>query len=347
MNPTEVIDYHQIITKPMDYGTIISKLETRQYATTDNDLFKKVSGVESLNTMEKLLLQALLDVLQVHHNCFLYNPKGSNYYRAGKVQERKWDAFFNKLTKGSFPDFVLLQLMRFREDCKDERKRTVRSRHFVANNPEGRQCKPIAVFDPDTKRIVKQYSSKVSARTAAKILSNMGYACETELNSTSTRTRLDNAEDPTKPLFGYQWLRTEKLKSGLFKIKPYFRSDDLKSPTPNNIVILKADAAVGEAQRGFESEEAAYGDWLNEKSKSFTTSLHVDEQEGSDDSRSDFLTNYLDGTRSINGIVWNRVDNNNMGIAVAPKLPPKSTGKVVMEEEHAPKSPMRKLESKE
>ncbi|KAL7432444.1 hypothetical protein ACHAXH_001758 [Discostella pseudostelligera] len=314
----------------MDYGTIISKLETRQYVTTDNNLFKK----------------ALLDVLQVHHNCFLYNPKGSNYYRAGKVQERQWDAYFNKLTRRSFPDFVLLQLMRFREDCKDERKRTVRSRHFEANNPEGRQCKPIAVFDPDTKRIVKQYSSKVSARTAAKILSNMGYACETELTSTSTKTRLDHAEDPTKPLFGYQWLRTEKLKSGLFKIKPYFHSDNLKSPTPNNIVILKADAAVGGAQQGFESEEAAYGDWLNEKSKSFTTSSHVDEEE-SDDTRYDFLMNYLDGHRSINGIVWNRVDNNTMGIAVAPKLPPKSTGKVVMEEEHAPKSPMRKKESKE
>jgi hypothetical protein len=342
VNPNEVTDYLQVITKPMDYGTILSKLETRQYVASDGELSKMGSGVESLNDMEKMLLQAVMDVLQVHHNCFLYNPEGSSFYRAGKVQERKWNAYFNKLKKGSFPDFVLFQLLRFKEECETERERTVRSRHFEANNPEKKKCKPIAVFDPDTKRIVKQYSSKVSARNAAMILSNMGYVCENELTLNSVKSRLDNAEDPTKPLFGYQWISTANLKSGLFEIKPYFRSDDLVSPTPYNIVVLKADAVPGNAQlqRGFESEEAAYSDWLREKSRSFTTSTSVDEQDGSEESRSDFLSNYLDGTRSINGIVWNRVDSKN--IDVAPILTSKSTGKVVTEEEHAQLSPIRK-----
>lgn len=340
MNTEEVPDYLQIITRPMDYGTIINKLKTKKYKSFSNDDLAKLGfGVESLNDMEQILLQALLDVLQVHHNCFLYNPKDSAYYRAGKVQETKWNAYFNQLKKKSFSDFVLLRLMRFQEECKDEREKTIRSVHFEATNPEGRHVKAIAVFDPDTKRIVKQYSSKASARMAALTLLNMGYACECELTQSNAKTRMDNAEDPTKPLFGYQWLPTEKLRSGLFKVKPYFRNDDLVSPTPTNIVILKADASIGEAQRGFESEEAAYGDWLNEKSKSFTLSSSVGD--GNEESRSDFISDYLDGSKSVNGVVWNRVDDKTFTMAPKLSMNHKTTGKVVMEEEHAPKSPAK------
>ncbi len=343
MDPKEVTDYLQVITKPMDYGTITTKLVTRQYVISSDDLPKSCSGVESLTDMEKAFLRAVTDVLQVHHNCFLYNPEGSPYYRAGKVQEKKWDAYFNKM-KRNIPELVSLQLIRFREDCTVERKRTIRSRHFEAKNPENKQCKPVAVFDPDTKRIVKQYSSKVSARSAAIILSHMGYACESELTSNSVKTRLDNAKDPTKPLFGYQWLPTEELKSGLFEFKPYFRSDDLVSPTPNNTAVLKVDAGDDQLQRGFESEDAAFGDWLNEKSKSLKTSTSVDALDGSSESRADFLTNYLDGDKSVNGIKWSRVYN--QGTTVARKLTSKSPGKVVMEEEHAPVSPMRNERAK-
>ncbi len=340
MKTEEVPDYLQVITKPMDYGTIATKLETRQYVISSDDLSKTCSGIESLTDMEKAFLQAVMDVLQVHHNCFLYNPEGSNYYRAGKVQEKKWGAYFNKM-KRSISELVSFQLIRFREDCTVERTRIIRSRHFEAKKPESKQCKPVAVFDPDTKRIVKQYSSKVSARSAAVILSSMGYACESELTSNSAKTRLDSSKDPMKPLFGYQWLPTEELKSGLFQFKPYFRSDDLVSPTPNNMVILKVDAAVGDVpRRGFASEYAAYCDWLYERSKSFTTSTSVDAPDESSESRADFLTNYLDGNSTINGVVWNRADN--QGTADARKLTSKSPGKVVMEEEHAPMSPKKK-----
>ena len=103
------------------------------------------------------------------------------------------------------------------------------------------RSKVFAVFDPDTKRIVKQYRSKTAAQTAALMLYDAGYACEWELSEINARVRIERAEDPSKPLFGYQWVPTEKLKRGHFKEKPYFRSDDLVSPTPNNIVILKED----------------------------------------------------------------------------------------------------------
>jgi len=51
----------------------------------------------------------------------------------------------------------------------------------------------------------------------------------------------------------------------------------------------------------------------------------------------DFVKNYLDGDKSINGICWNRVKQTADCLAAA--IPPKSPNKVVMEEELAPQTP--------
>ena len=221
--------------------------------------------------------------------------------------------------------------------CEAERKLTVCARHFQSNFQEGRRGTALAVFDPDTRKIVKQYSSKASARTAALILLNDGYACEWDLTTSNVKSRMDMAEDPSKPLFGYQWLPTEAIKSGNFKIKPYFRSDHLVSPTPCNIVILKEDTTSGVQQvRGFESKEAAYRDWLSERETSFSVN-----HDGGGESLSDFIALYLDGDKSIKGMVWNRVHPREDNLAT---ILPKSPGKVVMEEERAAILP-RKVKS--
>ena len=77
-------------------------------------------------------------------------------------------------------------------------------------------AKTVAVFDPDTKRIVKEYISKVAAQKAAVLLHDAGYACEWALSESNVKSRMESAEDPTKPLFGYQWIHTEKLKTRTF-----------------------------------------------------------------------------------------------------------------------------------
>ena len=73
------------------------------------------SGVD---IFEQAVLMFIANIKDVFHNCFLYNAKGSKYYCkyqaslsvlflflysplsklsvAGKVQETKWNAFFNK-----------------------------------------------------------------------------------------------------------------------------------------------------------------------------------------------------------------------------------------------------------
>jgi len=328
-----VPDYLHTISKPMDYGTIISKLEKGGYSPS-SDSSSNDDG-EKMDAMEDIILYALMDIVQVHHNCFLFNPKGSMFYRAAAVQDSKWNAYFNAF-KDRLPDGVQASLAKFQKSCKKERQKTGQSRTFQTNKPDSRRGRALAVFDPDTKRIVKQYSTKASARTAVLMLQHAGYACEWELTESNTKHRMEGAEDPSKPLFGYQWVPTEKLKSGNFKVKPYFRNDDLVSPTPNNIVIFKEDTVSGDHHvRGFESEESAYEDWLSDKSRSFTA--RVDQDGGRAESLSDFVKNYLDGDESINGIVWNRVELDNKGTSV-----PKSPGKLVMEEEHAAVS-QRKL----
>ncbi|KAK1748497.1 hypothetical protein QTG54_000436 [Skeletonema marinoi] len=96
---------------------------------------------------------------------------------------------------------------------------------------------------PRHKRIIKQYTSKASARLAALALHSAGYQCEWDLTEQNAKSRVDVARDPKKLLFGYQWIPTDDLKSGKFKMKeadPYVRNSELKSPTnTTNVLILK------------------------------------------------------------------------------------------------------------
>ena len=126
----------------------------------------------------------------------------------------------------------------------------------------------------------------------------------------------------------------DKLKAGNFKVKPYFTNDDLVSPTPSNIVIMKEDAVTGAELRGFESEESAYEDFLKDQSTVAPAPATL--------SLSDFVKDYLDGEQSTNSAVWKRAQPDDKGAAEAPK----TSGKVVMEEEHVGTSP-EKLKSEE
>mmetsp|Transcript_22245 Transcript_22245/g.39138 ORF Transcript_22245/g.39138 Transcript_22245/m.39138 type:complete len:484 (-) Transcript_22245:202-1653(-) len=339
VDTTSIPDYLTCIRNPMDYGTIIDSLENGRYSPSSID------GENNMNAMHDVVLDALTDIEQVHHNCFLYNRRGSPIYRAGAVQASKWKAYFNTHIKGRLPETVQESLAIFQESRKAKRREKIpRPRTFQASIFF--RSKALAVFDPDTRMIVKQYSSKAAALTAALMLYDAGYACEWALSQNNARSHIVGSEDPSKPLFGYQWVPTEKLTRGNFKLKPYFRSDDLMSPTPNNIMILKEDTVSGVLLRGFESNESAYQDWVVEKSGSFNARVDQTDDNSEESLPSEFVKHYLDGDKSINGIVWNRVDPDN-GADVAAMMPKSPVGKVVMEEEHADMSPTRKVKSEE
>jgi hypothetical protein len=78
--------------------------------------------------------------------------------------------------------------------------------------------------------------------------------------------------------------------------------------------------------QGFDSEEAAYRNWLSERERQ----LSVWDQDGGGESLSDLTALYLDGDKSMNGMVWNRVQPREDNLAT---VVPKSPRKVVPEEE--------------
>ena len=66
MDINHVLDYLTYVKKPMDYGTIISKLENGEYAPSNG----------GLGPLEEIVLLVIQDIDLVHQNCLLYNAKG-------------------------------------------------------------------------------------------------------------------------------------------------------------------------------------------------------------------------------------------------------------------------------
>ena len=84
--------------------------------------------------MEEIVLYALMDTHQVHHNCLLYNQKGSVFYRAGSVQRNKYSAYFEQHIQERLSNGVISRLRIFSDACRAERKQlTVRTRHFQSS----------------------------------------------------------------------------------------------------------------------------------------------------------------------------------------------------------------------
>lgn len=320
----------------MDYSTIALRLEQAAYGSESEQ--SSINGVDAnMDPMEVILLNVLCDVDQVHQvriefmfacfplpvylisstalssfsqNCFIYNLKDSAFYRAGVVQHKKWNSYFEKYIKERLLGSMSVQsgFNKFRLNCEQALAALKNGQRFIKpKQGNGVNCRQYAVFDPDTKRIIKQYTSKASARLAALALHTAGYQCEWDLTEQNAKSRVDVARDPKKLLFGYQWIPTDDLKSGKFKMKeadPYVRNSELKSPTnTTNVLILKEDTVSGAEIRGFESEESAYQDWLQER----TSSVAASDDNAEDINISAFVKSYLDGEASINGIIWKRV----------------------------------------
>ena len=338
MNTAEVQDYLEVIKRPMDYSTIAKRLESAEYGSDLEQSSTNGVDVSSMDPMEVILLNVLCDVDQVHQvrieyifalfaiacllniqifshllfssqNCFIYNLKDSAFYRAGVVQHKKWNAYFDKYIKERLVGSVQSGIQQFRLNCEQALMALKNGQRFIKPKQNfGVNCRQYAVFDPDTKRIIKQYTSRASARLAALALHSAGYQCEWDLTEQNAKNRVDVARDPKKLLFGYQWIPTDDLKIGKFKIKeadPFVSNNELKSPTntATNVLILKEDTVSGTELRGFESEESAYQDWLQER----TSSVAASDDNAEDTNISSFVKGYLEGQASINGIIWKRV----------------------------------------
>jgi hypothetical protein len=73
-----LVDYPQLISQPMDLGTIKAKLKKREY---------------------KVPMELHKDVTLVWTNCMTYNQDGSDFYKLAASLKKKWDDKFYKLQK--------------------------------------------------------------------------------------------------------------------------------------------------------------------------------------------------------------------------------------------------------
>lgn len=220
-----VPDYNKIVSKPMDLGTIYKKLGDGSYKSQDESL-------------EDIVVNVLNDIELVWQNCFAFNCEGSAVYRMAEIHRRRMQTIRGKSldnyltesmnerlreylsqfgSKGATeeiwePTGQLLSLPRTPSPQRFRHKITVPSR--VAYN--GRH---VAVLDPDTRRLVKLYSTINASVAAIRFLLGLGHTCEVSGMENATKSKVQSwvnksQDDPSLLLFGYRWLFMDNLRSG-------------------------------------------------------------------------------------------------------------------------------------
>ncbi len=154
-------------------------------------------------------------------------------------------------------DYIRQKLGEFVAECKQNRVEN--SKHYVMENkpwiplskhqmvvPRSMNMvvlKAVAIFDPDTNMIVKQYSSMASACQVASFLHRLGFEYEmNQLVISTFKTNISKSSmDPSLLMFGYRWLRVADLRDGNFVL-------DKSRDNPNQVtsVALKVEQTEGD-----------------------------------------------------------------------------------------------------
>lgn len=221
---TFVPNYKTIVKKPMDLGTIYSRIENGYYA-------KKY--LITNNTCDDVIAAVLEDIELVWHNCFTFNVEGSAVYRMAEVHRRRYLSIRRRSFDHLLSDVVKERVIRFVESCENERvviatlpKRkssaslarfSVPSAHKIdVKVSYGGNRRDVAILDPKTGLLVKIYSTQRSACIAANFLKKQGHKPEFEpLSDHLVKNYIrSSAHNPSQLLFGHRWLIFDDLKAG-------------------------------------------------------------------------------------------------------------------------------------
>ncbi|KAL3815518.1 hypothetical protein ACHAXA_007374 [Cyclostephanos tholiformis] len=158
VNYKEIPDYLKIVQTPMDYNTVIDRLESGIYA--DFIPSDDISREKENSTMEAILVHVLCDIERVTHNCQLYNKKDSSIYRIGDVHAKKWSAYFHEYISHKLPDNVERDLNLFRRSCRLERYGESSSKRRLKNE---RKIGMLSTPSPVTHKLIVTQSGKRKA----------------------------------------------------------------------------------------------------------------------------------------------------------------------------------------
>eukprot|EP00536_Pseudo-nitzschia_multiseries_P004004 jgi/Psemu1/237178/estExt_Genewise1.C_640045 len=229
----EVPGYTTIVKRPMDIGTICSKLINGDYTKLLDEAF----------SMDDLVTRVLNDIELVWRNCIRFNVIGSSVARmafvlrrrvkmickqsifdklSGKMRkdienyEQKFDYDWTSAMVGSVfeENSNGISLDTWRENAVRNHK--PRSEFKIKSAPAMGRAKRVAVLDSVTGRVVTMYTSTKAAEKAIETLLKSGHRCE--WNADATRPYLNiklilqkSRVDPSALLFGFRWLFLDDL----------------------------------------------------------------------------------------------------------------------------------------
>jgi hypothetical protein len=211
--PKDVPGYTDVVKHPMDLGTVGSNLVNGKY----KDYF------QVNNSWDDVHIAVLKDIELVWHNCFTYNFEGSSIYRMAEVHRKRMQKMLARSLDSDLSDNVKNRVREYVIECEKERGKFTpsdirpTSRHKISVKVQkGGVARPVAVFDPDTGRIVKIYTTMKSAYMAAEFISKRQFKHELkQLSENEVKTLVNRSpDDPSATLFGYRWMPLERLRQG-------------------------------------------------------------------------------------------------------------------------------------
>jgi hypothetical protein len=299
-------EYLKIVKTPMDLGTISKRLVNGDYKESDE------------GSLETVAIRVLKDIELVWKNCFAFNVEGSSVYRMALVQERRAKAIRKQSFEQLFPVGVATALGfadRAEEEQPEARSaildtigvvRPRQSGHKISVSGRCNNGRRVALLDPDTRRIVKIFSTVKAAGAAVVFLLGMGHRCEwpTMATDTKNKTRVvikDSSKNPTFMLFGYRWLFLDNLRNGeiTFPKEPLMSKDHATAIDKNESHqrVRKIDSS-GNQLSEFGSIDKAYEDVL----KCYPATSTKGESGQMD--RQDFHSGILEGKQILGDVTY-------------------------------------------
>lgn len=215
VDPKDAPNYHDIIKTPMDYSTIMSKLEDggyAEFATMRNTIERNESvdnEVESQTAMERILCGVIRDINQVFHNCLVFNSESTSFYRAAEVHSRKWEAYLNHFVIHRLPQNV---------------RRFIETINLTQSSMQSEEFKPAAnLINEPTDNI------KTVVKSDKKTMEDSANEIETGVETAEMDVR-EVAEDAIEVKLD-EYIKSKRDQINSFSVRPYTNSmpDDISA----------------------------------------------------------------------------------------------------------------------
>jgi hypothetical protein len=228
--------YKKYVKRPMDLGTIMSNIRKGIYANYDSAHHKDIDGFETALQMDLIILHVLRDLELIWYNCFKFNRPDSSFYRMGAVMQIRCSVMKRLNINSKLSSFVTQNFQLFVQKCEADLQQSLSnvteknwippSKYEIHNTATGRgiighkRKKPVGIYDPDTKMVVKQYSSINIALSVYDFLVSKNHKSGLKSSNNVVLRHCINTSpnDPSIKLFGYRWMPMENIRSGSFKI---------------------------------------------------------------------------------------------------------------------------------